>query len=171
MRVFFGAAIQGAGKRGERAPVYRHLLDAIKEAGHDVVTEHSAALDYASTLLALEDRFGPLPTEDEARRRFVRDKMIGLVEGDIQAAVFEVSTPSLGTGIEIAHTYLRPRMGLKPIPILTLYQIGYWPHHLSTMVRGISYEKVPAFRLKDYATMEEAAAAVREFLAVTDPGR
>jgi len=39
--------------------------------------------------------------------------MIEGVEGDIDTAVFEVSTPSLGTGIEISHVYLRPRMNLK----------------------------------------------------------
>ena len=38
----------------------------------------------------------------------------------IDAAVFEVSTPSLGTGIEIAHTYLRPRLGLPAIPMLAV---------------------------------------------------
>jgi hypothetical protein len=44
------------------------------------------------------------------RRIYVRNKMIEGIESDIAAAVFKISTPSLGTGVEIAHTYLRPRM-------------------------------------------------------------
>jgi hypothetical protein len=171
VKVFFGAAIQGVQNRGGRAEVYRYLIDTIKGLGHTVVTEHSAAKDYPSTLLSLEQTFGKLPADDEIRRRFVRDKMIECVEGDIDAIVFEVSTPSLGTGIEIAHAYLRPRLGLKAVPILALYEAGYWPHHLSSMVRGISPEKVPLFRLKDYGKLEEAGAALTEFLALTDRGR
>ena len=53
--------------------------------------------------------------------------MIELIEGDIDAAIFEVSTPSLNTGIEIAHAYLRPRLGLMAIPVFALYQKNYWP--------------------------------------------
>jgi hypothetical protein len=32
--------------------------------------------------------------------------MIETIEGNITAAIFAVSTPSLGAGIEIAHSYL-----------------------------------------------------------------
>ncbi len=163
MKVFFGAAIQGVQNRGERADVYRHLLDAIKGLGHTVVTEHSAAKDYASTLIALETTYGELPKDDFSRRVSVRNKMIEGVEGDIGAAIFEVSTPSLGTGIEIAHAYLRPRLGLKVIPVLALYQKGYWPHHLSTMIRGISGEAVPHFHLEDYERVEETGEILRRF--------
>lgn len=166
MKVFFGAAIQGVINRGERADTYRRLLDAIKALGHSIVTEHSAAKDYASTLLALETTYGALPADDRERRIAVRNKMIEGVEGDIDAAVFEVSTPSLGTGIEIAHAYLRPRLGLEAIPILALYQKGFWPHHLSTMIRGISQEAVPHFHLQDYDTAEDAAKLISEFFAV-----
>ena len=68
----------------------------------------------------------------------------------IEAAVFEVSTPSLGTGIEIAHAYLRPRLGLPAIPVIALYQKDYWPNNLSTMIRGITRDEVSNFMLKVY---------------------
>jgi hypothetical protein len=164
MKVFFGAAIQGVKNRGERAAVYRRFLDAIKEAGLGVVTEHSAALDYPSTLDSLTTTYGTLPEDEQARRVFVRNKMIEGIEGDLSAAIFEVSTPSLGTGIELAHAYLRPRMGLPAIPILALYQIGYWPHHLSSMVRGIPADSIPQFRLEDYSDAEDGAEKIRRFL-------
>jgi hypothetical protein len=55
----------------------------------------------------------------------MRNKMIEAIEGEIKAAIFEVSTPSLGTGIEIAHAYLRLRLGLSRIPLLALYEKDY----------------------------------------------
>ena len=76
--------------------------------------------------------------------------MIGFIEGDIDSAVFEVPTPCLGTGIEIAHAYLRPRLGLPAIPVIALYQRDYWPNNLSTMIRGIRLDEVSHFMLKVY---------------------
>jgi hypothetical protein len=66
----------------------------------------------------------------------------------IHAAIFDVSTPSLGTGIEIAHAYLRPRLCLPAIPVIALYQKDCWPNNLSTMIRGIPSDEVSNFMLK-----------------------
>ena len=90
----------------------------------------------------------------------IRNKMIEFIESDIHAAIFEVSTPSLGTGIEIAHAYLRPRLGLPAIPVLALYQKDYWPNNLSTMIRGITRDAVPNFVVKEY----DDPAEVLEFM-------
>jgi hypothetical protein len=94
------------------------------------------------------------------RRALIRNKMIKFIEGDIDAAIFEVSTPSLGTGIEIAHAYLRPRLGLPEIPVFALYQKDYWPNNLSTMIRGITADEVPNFIVKEY----DDPADAREFI-------
>ena len=107
MKIFFGAAIQGAHNREERAAVHRLIIDA---------------------------------------------------------AVFEVSPPSLGTGIEHAHAYLRPRLGLKAIPVIALYQKDYWPNNLSTMIRGITAEEAPHFRLKVYHEPADAGEFIPELL-------
>jgi hypothetical protein len=90
--------------------------------------------------------------------------MIEAIEGDILAAIFEVSTPSLGTGIEIAHAYLRPRLGLPLVPVLALYQKEYWPNNLSTMIRGISPKQVPHFSVKEYTSLDEAKHIINDFL-------
>ena len=164
MNVFFGAAIQGVKNRGERAKTYSELMGFIKSAGFAIVTEHTSATTLPETLMAMESAIGKLPEKDQERWIFVRDKMIEGVEGDIQAAVFEVSVPSLGTGIEIAHAYLRPRMGLSSIPILALYEKDYWPNQLTTMIRGITPEAVPDFQWKEYASMEEAKSLINDFL-------
>ena len=66
----------------------------------------------------------------------------------IDAAIFEVSTPSLVTGIELAHAYLRPKLGLTEISVMALYQKDYWPNNLSTMIRGITSDEVSNFMLK-----------------------
>ncbi len=162
MKIFFGAAIQGAGNREERAAVHRLIINAIKGCGCEVLSEHTTGKDYDATANLLEKTLGSLPPKGLERTVLIRNKMIELIEGNIDAAVFEVSTPSLGTGIEIAHAYLRPRLGLTAIPVFALYQKNYWPNNLSTMIRGITNEKVPGFVVKEYDEPGDAAEFMPE---------
>ena len=150
MKIFFGAAIQGAHNREEKATVHRLIIDAIKSCGCEVISEHTTGRDYDTTAQLLEKSLGTLPPKGMERTVLIRNKMIEFIEGDIGAAVFEVSTPSLGTGIEIAHAYLRPRLGLPEIPVMALYQRDFWPNNLSTMIRGITADEVSSFFLKEY---------------------
>jgi len=116
------------------------------------------------TARLLEEAIGPLPSPGIERTHYVRKRMIELVESNINAAVFEVSVPSLGTGIEIAHAYTRPTRSLSEISILALYQEDYWPGGLSSMVLGISEEEYPNFQLKNYSNPEEARSHIVQFL-------
>jgi hypothetical protein len=160
MKIFFGAAIQGAQNREERAAVHRLIIDAIKSCDGEVISEHTTGKDYDATARLLEETLGAMPPKGMERTVLIRNKMIEFIEGDIDAAVFEVSTPSLGTGIEIAHAYLRPRLGLVEIPVIALYQKDYWPNNLSTMIRGITRDEVSNFALKEYDDPNSA----REFI-------
>jgi len=164
MKVFFGGAIQGVRDRGGRAPVYRTILETIRGLGHSVFSEHTGAVSKEENTLLLKKAIGPLPEVELDRRIYVRDKMIEAIESpDLGAIVFEVSTPSLGTGIEFAHAYLRPRMGIRPVPILALYEIDHWPHHLSTMIRGITLETVPQLTMVDYRDATDLKVQTIEF--------
>lgn len=156
MDIFYGGAIQGAQNRSERAAVHQTLIEKIKKMGYHVLTEHTTGKSYEEAIQRLEKSIGPLPKDGLLRRQYVRDKMIEFVESDIKAAVFELSIPSLGTGIEFAHAYLRPRMGLKMIPVIGLYQKNYWPNKLSTMIRGISKEKISQVIVYDYDDVADA---------------
>jgi hypothetical protein len=164
MKIFFGAAIQGAGNREERAAAHRQIIDAIKSCDCEVMSEHTTGKDFNATAELLEKTLGPLPAKGMERTVLIRNKMIEFVEGDIDAAVFEVSTPSLGTGIEIAHAYLRPRLGLPAIPVIALYQKNYWPNNLSTMIRGITKDEVANFMVKEYDEPGDAATFIPELL-------
>ncbi|MGD8946464.1 MAG: hypothetical protein PVI62_07370 [Desulfobacterales bacterium] len=164
MKLFFGAAIQGAHNREERAAAHRLIIDAIKNCGCELISEHTTGKDYDSTIQLLEKRLGSLPPKGLERTVFIRNKMIEFIEGDIDAAIFEVSTPSLGTGVEIAHAYLRPRMGLPEIPVVALYQEDYWPNNLSSMIRGIPAEEAPNFVLKVYDDPANAGEFIPEIL-------
>ena len=163
MKVFYGAAIQGAENREKRANIHKTIIDSIKKQGFEVYTEHTTGTTYAEAIEKLEESIGKMPKDDLERRIFVRNKMIEGIESDIVAAVFEVSTPSLGTGIEITHTYLRPRMGIKEIPILALYEKNYWPNKLSTMIRGISKEELPNFNLIEYNNIDDLDNIIQNF--------
>lgn len=164
MRIYYGSAIQGTRDREERVHVNQLLVSLLKDAGHTVVTEHTTGRNKEEVAKILEQNFGKLPPLGPERTKFIRNKMIESVEGDIDAAIYEVSVPSLGTGIEIAHTYLRPRLGLKAIPLLALYQKDYWPNKLSSMILGISPEVIPHFSLKEYSDLDGAKAHILEFL-------
>lgn len=164
MKVFYGGAIQGAQNRRERAAVHQALIEKIKKLGYHVLTEHTTGTSYEEAIQKLEESIGPLPQEDLPRRKYVRDKMIEFVESDIKAAVFELSIPSLGTGIEFAHAYLRPRMGLKEVPVIGLYQKDYWPNKLSTMIRGITEDNISQVIIYDYDSVEDAQEYLEEIL-------
>ena len=118
MKVFYGAAIQGAEKRKKRAYIHKTIIDTIKKQGFEVFTEHTTGTTYQEAIEKLEKSIGKMPKDNLKRRNFVRNKMIEAIESNIAAAIFEVSTSSLGTGIEIAHAYLRSRMGIKKFPFL-----------------------------------------------------
>jgi hypothetical protein len=163
-KVFYGAAIQGSRDRKERSSVHEFFISSIKDQGFTVYTEHTTGKTYEEAVQKLEYAIGPLPKDEQQRKIYVRNKMIEAIEGDISAAIFEVSTPSLGTGIEIAHAYLRPRLRLPCIPILACYEKDYWPNKLSTMIKGISKETVPHFTLKVYDNFDEARRIVFNFL-------
>ena len=160
MKVFFGAAIQGAQNREKRAAVHAMIIDAIKNCGCEVLSEHTTGKDYDATADLLEKTMGTLPPRGTERSVLIRNKMIEFIEGNIDAAVFEVSTPSLGTGIEIAHAYLRPRLGLPEIPVIALYQKDFWPNNLSTMIRGIPKDEISNFILLEY----DDPANARQFI-------
>jgi len=163
MDVFYGGAIQGAQNRKQRAAVHRAIINKIKDMGYNVVTEHTTGTSYAEAIQHLEEAIGPLPKEEMARRRYVRDKMIGFVESDVIATIFELSIPSLGTGIEFAHAYLRPRLGLKKIPVIGLYQKEYWPNKLSTMIRGIPIKNLNHVSIYDYKDIEDVKQYLESF--------
>ena len=166
MKVFYGAAIQGSKNRKERSHVHEFIINVIKQQGFEVYTEHTTGKTYEEAIEKLEKSIGLLPKEDFQRRIYVRNKMIEGLESDISAAIFEVSNPSLGTGIEIAHAYLRTRMGLKEIPILALYEKDYWPNKLSTMIRGISKNEVSNFNLMEYECIEDTENIIQNFLQI-----
>lgn len=161
--VFFGAAIQGCKNRDERVSRHQFIINAIKNNGFSVVTEHTTGKTYDESIEKLEQAIGTLPPPGLERRIYVRNAMIDAVEGDIAAAVFEVSVPSLGTGIEIAHAYLRPRMGLPEIPILALYESDYWPNKLSTMIQGISKDSATHFEIREYQTDKNLKKSINDF--------
>jgi DNA recombination-dependent growth factor C len=93
-QVFYGAAIQGATDRKERSLVHEFFITTIQKQGYEVYTEHTTGKTYEEAIQKLEKAIGSLPKDELKRKRYVRNKMIDGVEGDIKAAIFEVSTRS-----------------------------------------------------------------------------
>ena len=76
MKVFYGAAIQGAENREKRAIIHISIIDLIKKQGFDVYTEHTTGKTYEEAIEKLEQSIGKMPKDDLKRRIFVREKMI-----------------------------------------------------------------------------------------------
>jgi len=163
-KVFYGAAIQGGRVSGERAHINRELIDVIKSEGYHVLSEHTAGSTKDEMYGILNRTIGPLPLSETERNIYLRRKMIEFVESDIKAAVFEFSVSSSGTGVEFTHAYSRPRFGLKTVPILALYQNGYWQNGLSTMIEGISREELPHVKIIVYKNLDDAKSCLVDFL-------
>lgn len=164
MEIFYGAAIQGNRDRGERQHIHIAFIEAIKKAGFTVASEHTTGSSFEETSELLTHSLGKLPPVGKDRTIFIRNRMIELIEGDIKGAVFEVSVPSIGTGIEIAHAYLRSRLGLPEIPILALYEKGYWPNNLSSMVSGLPKEQFPNFQIMEFSSTSDGKNVIEDFL-------
>lgn len=161
MKVFYGAAIQGDKDRKERAATHLSLIKAIKDHGFDVAFDKARGGMLVETAVLLDKWLESLGKVSAAKH--VRNKLIDTIEGDIDAAVFEVSVPSLGTGIEIAHAYLRPRLGKQEIPILLLHQQDYWGGRLSSMIRGADQEMANV-QLAEYRDLDQAKQILASFL-------
>ena len=76
MKIFSGAAIQGAHNREERAAVHRLIIDAIKSCGCKVISEHATGKDYDATARLLSKTLGTLPPQGRDKTVLIRNKMI-----------------------------------------------------------------------------------------------
>jgi hypothetical protein len=165
--VFYGAAVQGAPNRGERAHINRALIDRIEDHGYHVPLKQTTGRTREETAAICERDLGPLPPfgtrerKAETRRR----NLMVMHDPGLLAAVFEVSLPSTGTGMEIVEAYKRPKDGLVEIPILALYETGFWPNDLTVMVSGIADDELPNFKLREYTELAEAKEHISRFLA------
>lgn len=132
-KVYFACSIRGGGDTS----LYQAIVDAIKDAGGDVLSEvfvHDA-INYGGS---------PLPA-DEIYKRDIQ--MIH--DSDIMIA--EVTNPSLGVGYELAYAEKLGR------PILCLFNVTS-EKKLSAMIAGNSYNTIA------YKKPDEIAETVRAFM-------
>ena len=136
MNIYFACSITGG---REFEGVYRALVRALTEAGHEVPTAHLAE----SGTPALEAVIDPLDvySRDTAWIRAC------------DALIAEVSVPSHGVGYEIAYA-----LGLGK-PVLALRRAD---RKVSKMISG---NPDPNLSVKAYETLENAVSDIREFLS------
>lgn len=133
-KVYFACSIRGGGDTS----LYQAIVDAIKEAGGEVLSEIFVAD-------AIERSGSPLPAD----KIYARDThMIR----DADAVIAEVTNPSLGVGYELAYAE-----NLRK-PILCLYGKFAAIDKLSGMVAGNDY-----FTLQQVAP-DEISPVVQTFL-------
>jgi len=135
MNVYFSCSLTGG--RNDEA-IYGAIVAHLLRRGHEVPTAHLAEPD----VMELERVVDPAEV-------YARDTT--WIDG-CDAVVAEVSTPSHGVGYEIAYALGRGK------PVLCCFRRGA---RVSKMILGNSS---PGLRLLEYATPEEALAAIDAFL-------
>lgn len=132
-KVYFACSIRGGGDTS----LYRAIVDAIKSAGGDVLSEvfvHDA-INYGGS---------PLPAEEIYKRD---TEMIN----NCDVVIAEVTNPSLGVGYELAYAEKLAR------PILCLFNRTS-TNKLSAMVAGNNYNTV------EYTHPNEITDTVQKFM-------
>ncbi len=140
MKVYFACSIRGGGDTS----LYQSIVDAIKLAGGDVISEvfvHDA-INYGGS---------PLPPKEIYKRDTDMIK-----ESDVMIA--EVTNPSLGVGYELAYAEHLHK------PILCLFKTGS-EKKLSAMIAGNDYNTIA------YIEPNEIIESVREFLTTSTSHR
>jgi nucleoside 2-deoxyribosyltransferase len=135
MKVYFACSVRGGGDTS----LYLSIIDAIKQAGGDVLSEvfvHDA-INYAGS---------PLPVKE------IYDRDIAMIkQADVMIA--EVTNPSLGVGYELAYAEK------LELPILCLFK-KHSDKNLSAMVAGNSYNVLK------YTDPHEIVDSVRDFMTI-----
>ncbi len=132
-KIYFACSIRGGGDTS----LYQAIVDAIKKAGGDVLSEvfvHDA-INYGGS---------PLPSDQIYKRD---TEMIH----DCDVLIAEVTNPSLGVGYELAYAEKLGR------PILCLFNLTS-KNKLSAMVSGNSYNTV------EYTHPDEITDKVTKFM-------
>lgn len=138
IKVYFACSIRGGGDTS----LYQSIVDAIKLAGGDVISEvfvHDA-INYGGS---------PLPADEIYKRD---TEMIQ----DCDVMIAEVTNPSLGVGYELAYAEHLNR------PTLCLFKKDA-ASKLSAMVAGNTYNMIA------YIEPNEITQKVQEFLEQTTP--
>lgn len=159
LKIFYGASIQGG---RQKSNFNGEIIDYLKNIGINLISEHVRGENRMEVRALLAQSLNV--DEKSLTPELIRNKAIEWCESDINAAIFEVSVPSLGTGIEIAHCYLRPRLGLREIPILCLYEKDFWSNRLSTMLTGANSEKDILLNIVEYKSINEVKEIILEFI-------
>ena len=136
MDIYFSCSLTGG---RDDQPVYVELVRHLQALGHNVLTAHLAEADVMAQDAVVD-----------AASIYARD-LHWLRSCD--ALVAEVSTPSHGVGVEIAHALILAK------PTLCLHRAGF---RVSKMITGCPS---PHLVVAAYGTVEEARAEVEAFLA------
>ena len=150
MKVYFCASL--AGGRDDKE-VVTFLVHFIESCGYSVLDNHVAAevpnVKHAENLGMSVSELTP---------RLTMEHDFECVE-KADCLIAELSSKgSYGVGGEIHHCWIRPRLGLKPIPMLFLYKKGSRPN--SAFVVG---RKKKGVWMRQYRSVAEAKRLIMMF--------
>jgi hypothetical protein len=161
-KVYFSAPIRG--DRGDTASIARELVGFMKKGGANVLSEHVAA-DMGEEMDNVFLKKAGVSFLKLEKPWVVARKIDFKWVDEAKYLVAEVTSPSIGVGMEIQRAKDKKALGLNHTKILCLCQQKVMDKEkLSWMIKGVTPEEHQDFYLKGYKTLSGAKRIITRFL-------
>jgi hypothetical protein len=161
-RVYFSGSIRGG--RDHKPRLYGHLIQFMKERGADVLSEFVGAVGREERDGLFNKHAGVNPNGAEEPWVAARRVDFKWVD-EAEYLVAEVTSPSLGVGMEIQRAIDKEGLGFRRTKILCLCSRDLLNNKaLSWMILGVTPNVHSDFYLIGHTTLKEAQEAISQFL-------
>jgi hypothetical protein len=161
-KVYFSAPIRGA--RENMPGLAKDLVEFMKKGGANVLSEHVVADMGEMMDQVFSEKAGI--SFSKSKKPWVIARQIDFQWVDkANYLVAEVTSPSIGVGMEIQRAKDKEKLGLDHTKILCLCRQEVMDKEkLSWMIKGITPEEHRNFYLKGYRTLPGAKRVITRFL-------
>jgi hypothetical protein len=164
-KVYFSGSIRGG--RDHKPRLYGDLIRFMKKGGADVLSEFVGVIGREERDRLFNKYVGGNPAGAEKPWVIARRVDFKWVD-EAEYLVAEVTSPSLGVGMEIQRAIDKERLGFRRTKILCLCRQDVLENEgLSWMILGVTPNIHPDFYLIGYTTLKEAKEAIFQFLTDT----
>jgi len=166
LKVYYSGSVKGV---PEKDPEFVwELVQYLIKNGADVLSEHVSGRNQEEKDQIFAKNTGKTIKEikNDSQLQFtIRSQDIKWVDQATHVIAL-VNSPSLGVGMEIQRAIDKTKLGMNETPILCLVRQDIFPK-LSFMIKGISSQESPKFKLSVYKDLEEAKKHIFNFLSET----
>lgn len=166
-KVYFSGSISGA--QDHTPDLFWNLVQSMKNGGAEVLSEHVGGKNLEEIRRIFSLKTGVNLKEVKEPWIWARKIDFKWVD-EADYVVAEVTSPSLGVGMEIQRAIDKDNLGLKHTKILCLCRQDLIEKNtLSWMIMGVTHKEHQDFHLAGYTTVQEAKKIIYQFLTDSLP--